>query len=463
MSEISVVTFPLITEKWQEDVLSKRFEVCRNIYNAMIGQEFKKYRKMISTDTYKNSVEIIYSYYRETDEKEKKRIKASAEYKEALKVQRELMKENGFSEYDFKSEAIRASKHFEGLIPTTVASMSIGTPMWKAFEKLFFGNGNTVHFKKYDSWTSILSDNKSGIRIVSEDNKTTKRMDCNQNYYVLLTGKVGKNLKMKLKVDRKDLYLLEMMERDIHTTRITRKKVKGKYKYYVQLAVSGAPAIKYLPNGERKHNIGEKKLGIYIDTTCITIYDGDTITTQSIKMENDIKERIAEINRYLDASRRATNPDNFNENGTIKKGIVQNGLRMPLTWTYSNSYKRAVAEKANLLRRQKEQRKIRANAIANDIMSKGCEVCINDYPFQFAAMKKKFQEGEEKNENGRYKKKAKAGKTIGNNGPAMIVTILDNKLKNNGFSGVKKVKLKDVDYTRPEYRKVSAAELYANL
>ena len=30
---MSVVTLPLKTEKWQEDILQKRFELCRKIYN----------------------------------------------------------------------------------------------------------------------------------------------------------------------------------------------------------------------------------------------------------------------------------------------------------------------------------------------------------------------------------------------------------------------------------------------
>lgn len=460
MAEISVITFPLKTEKWQEDVLFKRFEICRQIYNSMLGYELKQYRKMLRRKEYKESIDVIYSAYQADNDKEKKKIKASGEYKTATKTQKELLKEYGFSEFSFESSAIRFAEHFKTIIPTKVAQMSIGIPMWTAFDKLLFGNGEMVYFKKYDTFSSIVTDGRSAIRIVSEDGKTTKKMDSRMQYYCVYTSKEGKNLKMPLKIDRKDLYMLEMMERDIHTVRICRKKVKGNYKYSVQLSVTGAPAIKYNKDGEELHPVGNKKLGVYIDTTSITITDDKSTKHIDISFKSDIEDKKAELQRYMDASRRANNPDNFNEDGTIKKGIIKDGKRTRLIWNNSKGYLKAKDELANLLRVQAEQRKLRANKIANEIMSLGADICINDYPFQAAAMRKKFPEGEELDEKGKPKKKKKAGKKIGENAPFMIVTILDNKLKGRGYAGVKKVKLKDVDYQMSDYRSYYSNVLY---
>lgn len=463
MGSVSTISIPLKTEKWQEDVLFRRFEVCRSIYNAMLGYELKQYQKLTTLNLYKDSKNIINSAYKVETEKEKKKIKASAEYKEAVKVQKELLREFGFSEFQFGAAAIKHSEHFRGIIPTMLAQRSIGASMWRAFEKLLFGNGETVHFKKYDTWNSIVTDGKSGIRIVSEDNKTTKKMDSSKKYYCLYSVKQGKNLKMPLKIDKKDLYLLEMAERDIHTVRITRKKVNGTYKYYVQLSVTGAPAIKYDVHGKELHPVGDAKIGVYIDTTSITIATKNGFSVIDIRIRNDIEEKIAEINRYLDNSRRANNPDNFNEDGTIKKGNIVEGKRVRLNWKNSNSYNKARNKKANLQRIQAEQRKIRANKIANEIMAMGSDIIINDYPFQAAAMRKTFEEGDEKDEKGRYKKRSKAGKAIGENSPAMIVSILDTKLKGRGYAGVTKKKLTNVDYSKEEYRKFYASELLREL
>jgi hypothetical protein len=334
--------------------------------------------------------------------------------------------------------------------------MSVGTPMWSAFDKMLFGNGRIAHFKKYDTWTSIVSDNKTGIRIVDVKNKTTYEMDSREQYYCLISSKKGKNLKMPLKVDKKDKYMLEMMERKIHQVRIVREKVNGKYKYSVQLAVEGAPAIKYKANGEELHKIGTQKVGVYIDTASITVATTDGIKSINIKYPNFAEDRIKELQQYMENSRRATNPENYNQDGTIKKGIFKDGQRHPLHWTFSNGYLRAKNQVTDLLRKQAHNRKIRANKIANEIIAIGSDITINDYPFQAAAMRKKEDELTVK---GTPASKKKAGKAISENAPATIVTVIDNKLKSRGYAGVTKKKLK-VDYSLKDYRHFYANQLY---
>ncbi|WP_459566523.1 hypothetical protein [Clostridium sporogenes] len=41
-----VLTLPLKTEKWQEDILEKRLNIARQIYNACLGEIFSRYRLM---------------------------------------------------------------------------------------------------------------------------------------------------------------------------------------------------------------------------------------------------------------------------------------------------------------------------------------------------------------------------------------------------------------------------------
>ena len=43
------VTFPLITEKYQETILNKRFEIGRQLYNAVLSKAYKRYKSMIET------------------------------------------------------------------------------------------------------------------------------------------------------------------------------------------------------------------------------------------------------------------------------------------------------------------------------------------------------------------------------------------------------------------------------
>lgn len=83
---------------------------------------------------YKESKNRINSAYKVETEKEKKKIKASAEYKEAVKVQKELLREFGFSEFQFCAAAIKHSEHFRGIIPTMLAQRSIGGSYVESFQ-----------------------------------------------------------------------------------------------------------------------------------------------------------------------------------------------------------------------------------------------------------------------------------------------------------------------------------------
>ena len=48
-----VLTLELKTEKWQEDILNKRFNIGRQIYNACLGELFKRYNTMTQGREYK--------------------------------------------------------------------------------------------------------------------------------------------------------------------------------------------------------------------------------------------------------------------------------------------------------------------------------------------------------------------------------------------------------------------------
>ena len=49
-----IVEFPLKTEKYQEDILNKRFEIGRQIYNSLIHVTQKRYKEMIKTKKYRS-------------------------------------------------------------------------------------------------------------------------------------------------------------------------------------------------------------------------------------------------------------------------------------------------------------------------------------------------------------------------------------------------------------------------
>lgn len=449
----SVVTIPLKTEKWQEDKLNSRMDMCRRVYNNLLHDLLKEYKKMQREKEYIESRDIIFKYYKIEDEKEKKKYKSSDEYKNAAKVNQELIKRNNFTEFGFISLAMQYSKVYEENISTNVAALSIAKPLWAAFEKMMYGNGKIVHFKRENEINSMASNGKSGIRILDEDGKTVTKWDGKGKLYCIAGTTKGKVLKMPLKIDRKDLYKLEMLtDRKYKIVRITRKLVKGKFKYYVQLTVEGSPALRYdIKTGEIKNTCGKGTVGIYIDTSSITCYkkEEDKFYKIDLKSSANYEEKRNKILQEMDYLRRRNNPDNFNPDGTVKKGIYVEGKKHRLRWYNSNKYTNLKNELANLYRIEQEQRTLDRQIWSNKILELGDTFFVNDYPFQYAAERLKFKEGEELTESGAFKDKSKKGKDIQHNAPATLVMLLEQKVNSRGSEGssLTKIKLKNIDYS----------------
>jgi hypothetical protein len=54
-TESYILTLQLKTEKFQEDIIEKRFEKCRKIYNSCLGEALKRYNHMIESKEYQKN------------------------------------------------------------------------------------------------------------------------------------------------------------------------------------------------------------------------------------------------------------------------------------------------------------------------------------------------------------------------------------------------------------------------
>ena len=461
---MSVVTLPLKYEPWQRDVMNKRFELCRNVYNAMLGYEIKQFGKMQRDPRYKEIAPVIESAYKgaERDSDGKAKIKITPELKEAFDKKNAIEQEYGLTEFGFTSSVRMFYKEkidFTQNISSNLAILSIAKPMWAAFSAVMYRGGEQVSFKKYGELNSVATDGKSGMRLIDRHEDTLFSRVNNEPVSICYGTAKGKILTMPVVLDKNDVYAQEALTHPIKVIRLVRKKVKGEYRYSVQFTVAGAPPIKYTKDGKEKHPMGSGRVGVYIDTTSVTAVNQDGTHVFSLKEGlSDHSKEISEIEQYLDISRRLSNPDNYNADGTsVKNGIVVDGKRVRLKWKYSNKYKKARAKKENLYRIDSENRSIQRDIIANRLMALGDEFYINDYPFQYAAQRKKDTQIDK---NGRQKSKKKAGRTIGQLAPAAVVVKLESRLKARGVAGITKVKLKDIDLSMPNYREEYAKQLF---
>lgn len=136
------LTLPLITEKWQSDRLTKRFEIARQIYNTLLHAELKKLRKIEQSPQYRKLQEEIQAL--KTQQSEDKKALGDLYNK-----QKKLLDNAGFTEYGFKADIKDYYKHFNDNIGASVAVHGIAVQVWAAFKKVYVEKkGKKVHFKK---------------------------------------------------------------------------------------------------------------------------------------------------------------------------------------------------------------------------------------------------------------------------------------------------------------------------
>ena len=66
----------------------------------------------------------------------------------------DIRKQYGMSEYSFHRDIKNMQHHFKDNIDSNT-SQKIATELWKSYSKLFYGNGNKIHYKKYGELNSL--------------------------------------------------------------------------------------------------------------------------------------------------------------------------------------------------------------------------------------------------------------------------------------------------------------------
>lgn len=398
------LTLPLKIEKWQADRLIKRFEIAHQIYNTLVHAELKKLQKMEASAEYRQIQDRI-------RELNPSNVRAKKEWKILKDKQEKLWKAWKITEYGFKSDIKAYYKYFNENIGSAVATHDIAPRVWAAFEKKL--NDRTgkvkIQYKKAGDIRSLkgfsVSGKSGGTEIIFH--KT----------YIAWKG-----LTLPLKLSPDNAYEKEMLMRRIKYVRILRKPGKHKDRWYAQLSLEGNPVVKLDPvSGLPRHPIGKGAVGIDIGPRTLAYSaEGGADLVELADQVQCIEQEKSRLQRKMDRSRRASNPDNYAQDGTIKRGVK-------LTHNKSRRYCKLQKELAYMLYRQAETRKRQHRELINRLLTMGDCFYIEDMHWNSLAHRAKKTEISEKT--GRYKRKKRFGKSIANKAPAMLVDMLEQKCK----------------------------------
>lgn len=411
------LTLPLKLEKWQSDHLEKRFEIARQLYNTLVHAELKRIHRIERMPEYR---EIERQIEATTDKKEKWALKNQ---------KKQFLRKNGINRNTFTTDMKRFYKHFNDNIGSNVAQHGIVSQVLTAFEKVYIENqSGEVHFKKPGDLRSVqgYSQKKSGgVEIMFREGKIIWNQQGNND-------RKGVTREFPLKLSPDNSYEAEMLKKHVKFVRILRKEGKTKPHWYAQLVLEGKSAVKRDPiSSAPKHPVGHGVVGIDIGTRTLAYStDKEVNLLELADRVQNIEQEKRRLQRKMDRSRRAMNPENYNSDGTVKRGVK-------LTRNKSKRYRRIQHQLAMIQHHQADIRKQQHNELANYLLTLGDCFFVENMSYCDLAHRANKTEISEKT--GRYKRKKRFGKSIANKAPAMLITMLKQKCQSRGLEGVKEV------------------------
>lgn len=340
----------------------------RKASNELVSIMKKNYEQLIRTKKYRK-LKVLYGKYVNADNKKKRKIIANQ--------LNELQKQYNVT-WDFcRTSMIPIGKKY-GI--GSVFALTKAEDIWRAVEKCLYSDGNTIHFSKREDLPTIRAKQSNrGIVIGFVDDKLQFKFNGTKFDTFIKdrfeNDEVNAILDYLSKPEIKDKSAIETLQtegicistyRPCYATLVCRK-IRGKLRVYVHITIEGLSKPKYDRLGNPKHKLGTGVIGCDIGTQTIA-YTSDTEVGLKNLAErgssittNERKERL--IYRAMDRSRRATNLQNYNSDGTIKKGYK--------VWNYSNRYKKLKAKHKELCRINAINRHLAINEDVNHIRSLG--------------------------------------------------------------------------------------------
>ena len=377
-----VVTYELAFDNDNpSSVLDKLEKIAKAIYNDCLNECLKRYHKLIHDKEYRLLV---------------KELKNTNNKKELNKQLSDIALSYGYSEYSMHKYVKKPYEYFNKKLGSHECQ-KIATRAFKAIEKLRYHQSNKVNFKsKYDSFS------------IEGKSATSKLHYCDD-----ISISYG-NYKFKLKVKRNDIYAQTALLDEVKYVRIYPKYIRNKKRWFVQLIFKGTP-----PSKNRQYGDNFKVQGIDIGTSTIAVVSSNEVKLKELApncKENEHKIKVYQ--RKLERSRRVTNPNNYNDDGTIAKGKHK--------WYKSKNYLKTQAKLKDEYRKLSVKRKQAHEILANQIIVESTDIRVEDMNFKGLQKRSKKTTVDK---NGKINSKKRYGKTIKNRAPSMFLTILDRKLK----------------------------------
>lgn len=426
----------LSTTAYDCQIMEKRFRAVSHIHNVLV-KHAKKRLKCLRYDKEYLSLKEEYAILL----KKEKLSKEENAFKKQMSVKMNgIIRQYGLSEYDFQAYIKVCAKRFRNCLSSQQVQKE-ATRVWTGVEKVLYGNGKDIHFKKYRDFDTICGKTNSNGAKFRKDTLSVEWL----------------GLDMKCRLPKDNAYVLEALNADISYCEIKRMMFPNGWHYYVIVYLKG-DAPRKLKDVGNKDNI----TGVDIGTSTVATVSGTKATLEELAPKcSDYNKRIEKILRYMDASKRLSNPDKYKSDGTIDKSNHEK-------WLYTKSYLAARNKLKSLYRQKAAYIKQSHERTINELLTDSVNFIVEDMSFQGLQRKAKATKRQDKVSDIRqkddtmkqvykYKRKKRFGRSLNNRAPASFITILTRKSILYG-GNVYKAKTKDFrasqyDHVKDNYTK----------
>ena len=313
-------------------------------------------------------------------------------------------------------------------------------------EKIIFGNGKEIHFRKLSQTTTLCSKSpKNGVAFGREN----------------MTFRWIKDTFSLKPVDKNNLYMIQALYPNgkqplpISYCEIKRMMFPNGWHYYLNIYIKSTAPF--------KHYVGAGKAGIDPGTsTMAVVTEHKAILRELAPKTNDYTKRLKNILRAMDKSRRDSNPLNYTSDGKVIKGCK--------LWNKSKRYKELECKYKSLCRQKALYIKQSHCVLANEVLEHANNIIVEHMDYSMLQRRSKNTEHHSepvtiKNRKGKqqvirkYKRKKRFGKSLASRAPAEFLTILKQKLDASGGEynevNTKKFKASQYDHSDNTYKKIT--------
>ena len=418
------VCLRLDTSAYEGYLIDQSFHALSHIHNVLVKHAQKLIIRLKYDKDYQQLRTEYIAFLKKHKDKQKL-SKAETAYKKNLSDRMKTIRQDmGFSEYSFQSYIKKCAKQYHKLLSSQQVQKE-ATRVWQSAEKYLFGDGKAVHFKKYRDFDTIGGKStKNGMRF---DTKTFSAVWMGHTYKVKRPKKSSMD------------YVYESLSSDISYCDVKRRMFPNGWHYYIVVVLKG-PAPKKLI-------AGNKACGIDPGVSTMAAVSDENVYLEELAPDiGKYNNEIVDTQYHMDLSKRASNPDKYNPDGTIDKSNHDR-------WKFSKTYIRRRNRLKYLYRVRSDYIKQSHSGLVNKLLKDARDFYIEDMNYKALAKRSKNTErsdriSEVKTKDGsvkqvhKYKRKKRYGRSLNNRAPALFIHLLEQKASLYGGS-VTKIATKD--------------------